>query len=388
MPWKETDVVEERTRFVLEYHSAEYTMAELCRTYGIARKTGYEWLWRYEVEGLGGLKDGRYGARSHPNQTAAKIEEEIVQLKYRHPRWGAKKLRGYLVNKQGRSKWPAVSTFGEILQRRGLSAPQRKGYKTPVYTKPFEKVVEANHVWCADFKGWFRTGCGERIDPLTVSDAHSRYLLRCQSMEKTDTEHVQAIFTAAFREYGLPEAMRTDNGIPFASRAVAGISRLSIYWMKLGIRPERIKPGHPEQNGRHERMHRTLKAETAKPPAANRAAQQRAFNRFRQEYNEERPHEALGQKTPASCYQNSTRSYPDRVPEPEYAAHMKIKRVYPDGTFFWKGTQIFISKCLGGEILGLEPIDDRYWEVHFSTFSLARFDSHQLKLSPSQDAKS
>jgi transposase InsO family protein len=387
MPWKATDVVEERTRFVLEYDSAEYTMAELCRIYGIARKTGYEWVWRYEVEGLRGLHDRRLGARSHPNQTAAEIEREIVQLKYRRPNWGAKKLRGHLVNKQGAVKWPALSTFGGILQRQGLSAPQPKRHKTPLYTRPFEKVEQANQVWCADFKGWFRTGRGERIDPLTMSDAHSRYLLRCQSVEKTDTEHVQAIFTAAFREYGMPDTMRTDNGAPFASRAVAGISRLSIYWMKLGIRPERIKPGHPEQNGRHERMHRTLKAETAKPPAANRAAQQRAFDRFRQHYNEERPHEALGQKTPASCYQNSTRSYPDRVPEPEYAAHMKVKRVYPDGSFFWKGTQIFISKCLGGEILGLEPIDDRYWDVHFATFPLARFDSHQLKLAPTQQAE-
>src|ERR1700744_1862826 len=181
--------------------------------------------------------------------------------------------------------------------------------------------------------------------------------------------------------------MRTDNGIPFASRAVAGISRLSIYWMKLGIRPERIKPGHPEQNGRHERMHRTLKAETAKPPAANRAAQQRAFDRFRQEYNEERRHEALGQKTPASCYQSSTRSYPDRVPEPEYAAHMKIKRVYPDGTFFWKGAQIFISKCLGGAIVGLEPIDDRYRNLHFAALPPARSDSPQRNLAPSQHAE-
>ena len=387
MPWKATDVVEERTRFVLEYDSAEYTMAELCRVCGIARKTGYEWVSRYEVEGLRGLDDRRSGARSHPNQTAAKIEREIVELKYRHPHWGAKKLQGHLMNKQGAVQWPALSRFGEILQRQGLSAPQPKRHKTALYTRPFEKVEQANQVWCADFKGWFRTGRGERIDPLTMSDAHSRYLLRCHSVEKTDTEHVQAIFTAAFREYGMPDAMRTDNGAPFASRAVAGISRLSIYWMKLGIRPERIKPGHPEQNGRHERMHRTLKAETAKPPAANRAAQQRAFDRFRQHYNEERPHEALGQKTPASCYQNSTRSYPDRVPEPEYADHMKIKRVYPDGSFFWKGTQIFISKCLGGEILGLEPIDDRYWNIHFATFPLARFDSHQLKLAPSQDAE-
>jgi transposase InsO family protein len=382
MPWKVTDVVEERTRFVFEYDSEEYTMAELCRTYGIARKTGYEWVERFKAEGLSGLQDRRYGAGSHPNQTDSSMEEQILQLKYKHPSWGAKKLRGHLRAKKKEVQWPAVSTFGEILRREGLSTPQRKRPRVPVYTKPFEKVEQANQVWCADFKGWFLTGKGERIDPLTVSDAHSRYLLRCQSVEKTDTEHVQAIFAAAFREHGLPQRMRTDNGAPFASRAIAGISRLSVYWMKLGIEPERIKPGQPQQNGRHERMHRTLKAETAKPPAANRRAQQEAFDRFRREYNEQRPHEALGQQTPASHYQSSPRSYPDRVPEPEYGGATKPKRVYPDGTFFWKGTQIFISKALGGECIGLEPIDERYWGVHFATFPLARFDSHKLLLQP------
>jgi hypothetical protein len=251
-----------------------------------------------------------------------------------------------------------------------------------VYSKPFEKVEASNQTWCGDFKGWFLAGNGERIDPLTMTDAHSRYLLRCQSVEKTNTEQVQAIFAAAFREYGMPWTIRTDNGAPFASRAIAGISRLSVYWMKLGITPERIKPGHPEQNGRHERMHRTLKAETAKPPAANRRAQQKAFDRFRRQFNEERPHEALEQKTPASCYHSSPRRYPDRIAAPEYDTSMKAKRVYPDGTFFWKGTQIFISKCLGGEFIGMEPTDDRYWDVHFATFPLARFDSHKLVLQP------
>ncbi len=268
MPWKETDVLEERTRFVLDHDSEQYTMAELCRIYGVARKTGYQWVKRYEAEGLGGLPDRRYGADNHPNQTDASIEEQIVQLKYAHPSWGAKKLHGHLGTKNKGVLWPAVSTFGEILRRKGLSTPQRKRLRVALYSQPFQKVDGANQLWCADFKGWFLTGKGERVDPLTMTDAHSRYLLRCQDVEKTDTEHVQAIFAAAFREYGLPQTIRTDNGAPFASRAIAGISRLSIYWMKLGIQPERIKPGHPEQNGRHERMHRTLKAETAKPPAA------------------------------------------------------------------------------------------------------------------------
>jgi transposase InsO family protein len=382
MPWKETDVVDERTRFVLEYESGSFTMAELCRIYGIARKTGYVWVERYEGEGLAGLQDRRYGAGNHPNQTDSGIEEQILQLKRAHPSWGAKKLRAHLWAKRTGVKWPVVSTFGEILRREGLSTPQRKRLRVPLYTKPFEKVEEANQLWCADFKGWFRTGKGERIDPLTMTDAHSRYLLRCQHVEKTNTEQVQAIFTAAFREYGMPQTIRTDNGAPFASRAIAGISRLSIFWMKLGITPERIKPGHPEQNGRHERMHRTLHAETAKPPAADRRAQQKAFDRFRQQFNEERPHEALQLKTPASCYQSSPRIYPDRIAEPEYHSNIKPKRVYPDGTFFWKGTQIFISKSLGGECIGMEPTDDRYWDVQFASFPLARFDSHKLVLQP------
>jgi transposase InsO family protein len=382
MPWKETDVLEERTRFVLDHDSEQYTMAELCRTYGIARKTGYQWVKRYEEEGLGGLPDRRYGAEHHPNQTDAGIEEQIVQLKYAHPSWGAKKLRGRLWTADKEVVWPSVSTFGEILRRKGLSTPQRKRLRVPLYSQPFQKVEAANQLWCADFKGWFLTGKGERVDPLTMTDAHSRYLLRCQHVEKTDTEHVRAIFAAAFREYGLPETIRTDNGAPFASRSIAGISRLSIDWMKLGIQPERIKPGHPEQNGRHERMHRTLKAETAKPPSVNRRAQQKAFDRFRQQFNQERPHEALEQKTPASCYQSSPRLYPDRLPQPEYDSNMKPKRVYPDGSFFWKGTQIFISKCLSGEFIGMEPLDDRYWKVNFALFPLARFDSHKLILQP------
>jgi transposase InsO family protein len=382
MPWKETDVLEERTRFVLDHDSEQYTMAELCRIYGVARKTGYQWVKRYEAEGLGGLPDRRYGAGNHPNQTDALVEEQILQLKYAHPSWGAKKLHGYLGTKNKGVLWPAVSTFGEILRRKGLSTPQRKRLRVPVYSQPFEKVDAANQLWCVDFKGWFLTGNGERVDPLTMTDAHSRYLLRCQDVEKTDTEHVQAIFAAAFREYGLPRTIRSDNGAPFASRAIAGISRLSIYWMKLGIQPERIKPGHPEQNGRHERMHRTLNAETADPPAADRRGQQKAFDRFRHHFNEERPHEALQQQTPASCYQSSPRVYPDRVPQPEYASNMKPKRVYPDGTFFWKGTQVFISKSLGGEWVGMEPLDDRYWKIYFATFPLARFDSHKLILQP------
>jgi transposase InsO family protein len=381
MPWKVSDVVEERTRFVLEYNGGEWTMAELCREYGIARKTGYVWMERYEQEGLAGLRDRPYGAGHHPNRTAGEIEQQILQLRRAHPSWGPKKLRAHLERREP-DGWPALSTIGDLLHREGLSGRRRRLRKTPPYRKPFQTIGEANQVWCADFKGWFRSRDGDRIDPLTITDAHSRYLLRCQNVERTDTEHVQGIFASAFREYGMPAVIRTDNGAPFASRAIAGISRLSLYWMKLGILPERIQPGHPEQNGRHERMHRTLKAETARPPAANRRAQQRAFDCFRQEYNEQRPHEALQQKTPLSCYELSPRSYPARVPEPEYGSSMRVRRVHVRGNFSWKHEEVFLSKALAGERVGLEAIDDRYWYLYFARFALGRFDSQRLIIEP------
>jgi hypothetical protein len=237
-------------------------------------------------------------------------------------------------------------------------------------------------VWCADFKGWFRTTDGERIDPLTISDAYSRYLLRCQAVEKTNTERVQAIFEAAFREYGLPEAIRTDNGPPFASHAVAGLSRLAVWWIKLGIVPERIAAGHPEQNGRHERMHRTLKQEAAQPPAADRRKQQQAQEHFRREYNEVRPHEALGMQTPAAVYRPSARNYPSRVPEPEYPATMLVRSVRGQGIFRWKKHDVFLTEVLWGENVGLCPEDDRWFTIYFAQYPLARFDSQKLCVTP------
>src|SRR6266568_1711236 len=253
MPWKTSSVMEEKLRFVFEYERGEQSMTELCQRYEVARETGYVWLRRYRQAGVAGLVERPRAAHRHGNQTPEEIEQMVLELRQAHMRWGPRKLK-------------------RILER----------------DEPLAHADEANRVWCADFKGWFRTADGERIDPLTISDAHSRYLLRCQAVEKTDTARVQAIFEAAFREHGMPEAIRTDNGAPFASRALAGLSRLAVWWIKLGILPERIAAGHPEQNGRHERMHRTLKQEAAQPPAANRRKQQQALDHFRQEYNQVR----------------------------------------------------------------------------------------------------
>ena len=300
---------------------------------------------------------------------------------------GPRKLKARLERLRPEVSWPAASTIGSLLDREGLTQPRKKRRKVAPYTQPLATATEPNRVWCADFKGWFRTQDGERIDPLTISDAHSRYLLRCQGVEATDTRRVQAIFEAAFREYGMPEAIRSDNGPPFASRAVAGLSRLAVWWMKLGIVAERIEAGHPEQNGRHERMHRTLAEETASPPAANRRAQQRAFDRFRRVYNEERPHQALRMQTPAMVWAPSSREYPARLQEPEYDSGIQVRRVDCTGHISWKHVSVFLSEVLAGERVGLLPIDERHYEVYFVSTLLARFDSHRLCMERLPSAK-
>ncbi len=374
--------MDERTRFVLEQERGLHTMTELCEIYDIARETGYYWLRRYQQGGLEALQDRDRAPGRHPNQTPERIEESVLELRRAHMRWGPRKLKRVLEREAPQKSWPAASTIGAMLAREGLVIPRKKRRRAPPYTEPFASADAPNRVWCADFKGWFQTQDGQRVDPLTITDAHSRYLLRCQRVAKTNGEQVQAVFEAAFREYGLPQAMRTDNGAPFASRAIAGLSRLAVWWMKLGIVPERIAAGHPEQNGRHERMHRTMKQETASPPEANPQAQQRAFHRFRREYNEERPHEALGMQTPSAVYRPSPRAYPLRVPEPEYGSALQVRRVDRRGVFSWKGDVVFLSETLIGEPIGLLPQDDRFYTVYFISSPIARFDSQRRTILP------
>ena len=374
--------MEEKLRFVFEYEMGERSMTELCQRYAIARETGYVWLRRYRQAGVAGLVERSRAAQRHGNQTPEEIEQRVLELRQAHMRWGPRKLQRILERDEPGRCWPAASTIGALLKREGLVVARKKRWRTAPYTEPLAHADGANRVWCADFKGWFRTADGERIDPLTISDAHSRYLLRCQAVEKTDTARVQAIFEAAFREYGLPQAIRTDNGAPFASRALAGLSRLAVWWIKLGIVPERIAAGHPEQNGRHERMHRTLKQEAAQPPAANRRQQQQALDRFRQQYNEVRPHEALEMRTPASVYQPSARTFPVRVPEPDYPQSMLVRSVRPHGHFRWNKYDVFLSEVLWGERVGLLAEDDRWFTIYFAQLPLARFDSRRLRVTP------
>lgn len=380
MPWNVSGVVDKRKEFVSDYGSGDWTVSQLCRMYGISRVTGHEVLRRWRAGGEAALGERSRAPRRHPNQTPDEIESLVLGLRRSHPLWGPRKLKVVLEQHHPELVIPAASTIGEMLEREGLTHRRSKRRRVQPYTQPFAPAQEPNDEWAGDFKGWFRTGDGTRIDPLTISDTMSRYLIRCQAVEKTDTARVQAIFAAAFRQYGMPRAMRTDNGPPFASCSIAGLSRLSVWWIKLGILPQRIQAGHPEQNGRHERMHRTLEDHTATPPKADARAQQRAFHDFCHEYNHLRPHEALDMQTPASIYRPSARPFPERLAEPEYGTAMKVRRVFPHGQFFWNYHSIFLSKVLAGERIGLLPIDDRYQCIYVAWYPIARFDTHTLRV--------
>jgi transposase InsO family protein len=293
MPWKETSAVDERVKLIGDYLSGKWTISELSEAYGISRKTIYKWTERYHDEGIEGLREKSRAPLCHPNATSAQIIEMIVKEKLDHQKWGPKKVVARLDALFPETLWPAVSTAGEILKRQGLVSHRHFRRRTPPYTEPFLDCVESNVVWSADFKGQFRTADKRMCYPFTLTDNYSRYLLACRGLRRPTGEATRPWLEWAFREYGLPQAIKTDNGAPFASVALGGLSQLSVWLIKLGIRPERIQSGHPEQNGRHERMHRTLKEEAISPPQTDLTKQQRAFDRFSEEYNQRRPHEAL-----------------------------------------------------------------------------------------------
>jgi transposase InsO family protein len=384
MPWKDGGVLEERFRFIEEWNSGDWNMAELCRIYGVTRKTGYKWIERYGEAGWEGLQDRPRAPQNHPNEVGEDIEEEILALRGKHPFWGARKIHAWLTQAHTGEAVPVVSTIGSVLKRNGLTVPRKRRPAARPSSAPLAHAAGPNTVWCADFKGWFRTSDGTRIDPLTISDAYSRYLLRCQAVKAADTVHSRPIFEAAFREYGLPETLRTDNGAPFGSNGDSGLTGLSVWWIKLGIRPERIAPGKPEQNGRHERMHRTLKQATAAPPAGNRRRQQERFDAFREEYNGQRPHEALGQVTPSSVYVSSSRSYPARLAEVEYCGEWECRRVSEGGQFKWRAEDVFASHALAGERIGLEPLEGDCWRMWFSFYEIGVLDAAARLWRPEQ----
>ncbi len=368
---------DERVNFVREVEAGDESIADLCRVYGVSRKTGYKWWARYEQEGVAGLADRSRAPRSHPNAVGADDEAAILALRAQRSSWGERKLHAFLERERPEQAWPSPSTIGAILKRHGLTyARRRRRHATPSST--LSDATAPNQVWAIDFKGHFRTGDGWRCDPLTISDTASRYLLHCQAVERPNYAHVQPLLEATFREYGLPRALRSDNGPPFASVALGGLSRLSVWFLRLGVVPERIEPGHPEQNGRHERMHRTLKKETASPPRATARGQQRAFHSFQRDYNEQRPHEALGMATPASVYVPSPREYPARLPEMEYPSRYQLPRVAERGDIHWRNRVVFLSEVLAGETVGLEE-DEQGWRIWLGPLLLTRLEREHLQ---------
>lgn len=383
MPWKQTDAMTERIQLITEHLSGDYTVSDLARRHAVSRKSVYKWLERFGAKSWEGLQE-ESRARHHQAQAiGAEVEAAIVALKARWPDWGAPKLRSKLAQQIGAQRCPAESTVSAVLKRHGLVKVHRVRLRAVSGgAGPLEHCREANAVWCADFKGWWRTRDGQRCEPLTVSDAWSRYLLRCVGMrDGTGGAAVRAHFEMLFREYGLPVAMRTDNGSPFASTGLGGLTRLSVWWLRLGLRLERITPGCPQENGRHERMHLSLEQSGARLARANLAQQQQALEAFRREYNQERPHEALAQQVPADLYAASPRAYPHRLPAPrEYPETWTVRQVRASGQMKWIGRDVSVTQALVGERIGLEPRGDGLWAVWFETLELGIFDERRGRI--------
>ena len=379
MAWKERSRMDKRVLLVGEYLKGEKPMTELCRDFGISRKTAYKWVGRYHADGPGALEDRSRAPHSHPSRLEPVVVEALVQARRAHAHWGARKILAWIARKQPELALPVASTVSDVFARYGLSRARHARRRTPPYTDPFGEADAANRIWCADFKGDFKTGDRKRCYPLTVTDAFSRMLLRCTALKSTKTVRVQPVFESVFREFGLPERIRTDNGTPFASRSAGGLSRLSIWWLKLGIRHERIEPGHPEQNGRHERMHRTLKQETLRPPSSSMRTQQSRFDAFQTEFNHERPHEGIGDETPASKYTASQREFPRRLATIEYPSGFSIRRVAATGRIRWKGALVTIGHTLEGESIGIE-LGDGMHHVFFGDVRLGFLDDERPEL--------
>jgi putative transposase len=379
-------------KFVARLRSGE-RMTDLCREFGISRKTGYKLAQRFEQYSAVGLFDQRRVPERIPHRTSEAVAELLIELRRQHPTWGPKKLRAQLMRQHPAIVAPAASTIGELLKKRGLLTARTRRSRPLVSYSPLCHAAGPNDVWCVDFKGQFRLGNGHYCYPLTITDAYSRMLLSCEGLDNTRTEGALEVFEESFRHYGLPSAIRSDNGVPFASQGIAGLSRLSVWWLRLGIRLERIEPASPQQNGRHERMHRTLKAETTRPAGANMLQQQERFDRFKEIYNGERPHEALGQRPPAEFYQPACRRFPERIPDPAYPLHDLVLKVRSSGHLYMPGSgrasgNVFLSASLAGEQVGLRELHDGTWLISYIDIDLGRLDLSQAKILPIEPANS
>jgi putative transposase len=380
MPWRHTSPMDQKTQFIADYLRRTLSMTELCTLYGVSRKTGYKWIDRYLTSGPPGLEERSRKPFSSPNQTPQQVVEALIELRQHHPSWGAKKLLSILQKRHPRWPLPARSTVCDIFSRHGLVPKTRHRRHIGHPGKPTSLILAPNDVWSADFKGHFKTGDGLYCYPLTVADGYSRFLLGCHALSSTRVAEAKPVFTRLFKAFGLPKRIRTDNGVPFATTTLGRLSQLSAWWVRLGILPECIEPGKPHQNGRHERMHRTLKAETTHPPAHTRRAQQLKFECFREEFNFQRPHEALDMRTPAACYAPSSRKMPHKLPPLEYPDRFEVRYVSANGGIRWNRQWVNVSHVCVGEYVGLEEIDDGVWNVYFGPLKLGRFLERHMRI--------
>jgi transposase InsO family protein len=370
----------ERRRFITDARNRVASFTALCRHYGISRTTGYKWLRRADQSGLDYLAEVSRRPRSCPHATPPELVAKLIEARRHHPDWGPRKLLKLLRRQNRHQPWPARSTVAALLRRHGLILPRRRRSYPGHAGRPLTPMTAPNVIWTADYKGEFKTGDGQYCYPLTLQDGFSRYLLACRGLTSTATAECRPVFTRLFQEYGLPEILRTDNGVPFATGALGRLSQLSVWWIRLGIYPELIEPGQPQQNGRHERMHRTLKRATARPPAPTRRSQQARFEAFRLEYNTVRPHEALRDETPASLYTRSPRPYPSTLPPLEYPGHYEVRLVSANGGIRWQAQWVNVSHVLAGEYIGLEEIDSGEWDLYFGALKLGRFHERLLRV--------
>jgi transposase InsO family protein len=379
MPFQETGAVAERIALLRDFDTGAFSVAELARTYGVSRETVYVWMRRRADEGADQhwFENRSHAAKSCPHATPPEQVAAIIALRERFPHFGPKKIAAWLARTQPGIDWPACSTMGDILKRAGLVEARRRERKPLAQAEIAPSDLAPNVEWATDFKGWFRTSNGRRIDPLTVTDTASRYLIATEIVSPT-YDGVRAAFELIFNVYGLPEAIRSDNGSPFGSTGAGGLSRLSVWFLKLGIEPVHVRPGSPQENGRHERMHRTMKAQTTAPPAATATEQQRRFDTFRRHYNQERPHESLDQTPPSAHWQPSVRGLPQRLDEPWYDANHEVRRVNNKGCINWRGTVIFIGEAFMGESVGVTEIENAQSKDHPGSRHLVRFCTRDL----------
>lgn len=375
MPWKRTTTMEQKVEFINAWRSQKHTITELCKAFEISRPTAYKIITRYEKTGLLGLIERKKSPKNHPNKTSDKVEKTILELKEKYPRWGAKKIRILLFKSCSEQEIPSVVTVHKILHKHGLVKPQKQHRRVkPVF--PIFDPENCNEVWSVDYKGKFLMGNKKYCHTLTIADSRSRFLFAAKGQYQENTKLVKAEFTRVFRLYGLPDQIHSDNGSPFGSvRSVQRFTRLSYWFIELGIMPVFSDPAHPEQNGRHERMHRDLKAACAKPSSHDLKTQQRRLNHFRKEYNHERPHEALDMKTPGDIHNFSTRPFPERIPNFEYDSDMKIQIVTQNGALRWATHYwVYITTALKGKYVGLRPMGNGIWRVYYRNVFLGFFD--------------